>query len=293
MDKEVLKSIDEDTRKAIIFVIKQYYKSYLKIVTFDEMFIYAYLEILEKQKQSKKQLDFYRIESTAHCAINRLVNQEIRKSKRCLSIEANIETNNEKSENTIEYLLKDETEPGQIIIACELEEQIKRFIINNYTKSEQEIIFAYIQSDKKIKNLSQRLKLKEKKIKELITNFLNSLNKYLLEIGQIKEQIKIQVGINYACRKYINKNKDRLADKKRRLKKKGIFIYNDDKLIYKLCREYPNKQELIKALAIDENFFEKVITRSIGCAKLFLYQIQKLRKLFFQKYNLNTLLEPI
>lgn len=86
------------------------------------------------------------------------------------------------------------------------------------------------------------------------------------------------------------------SEKRKAIKKEALKqnkqIYFDDLLIYKLMRENPNNN-YANFLQISPDYLKKILNRSSWVFKLKSYQIQSLRKQFFNNYSLESLLSGV
>lgn len=86
------------------------------------------------------------------------------------------------------------------------------------------------------------------------------------------------------------------SEKRKAIKKEALKqnkqIYFDDLLIYKLMRENSNN-DYAYFLQISPDYLKKILNRSSWVFKLKSYQVQSLRKQFFNNYSLESLLSGV
>ena len=86
------------------------------------------------------------------------------------------------------------------------------------------------------------------------------------------------------------------SEKRKAIKKEALKqnkkIYFDDLLIYKLMRENP-QNDYAKFLGVSSDYMKKILNRSSWVFKLKSFQVQLLRKEFFNNYSLEDLLTGV
>lgn len=158
-------------------------------------------------------------------------------------------------------------------------------LLKSFDLQNQKILRDYIFNGLNMKEIYQRYKLNKIKLCSLVRDFRSRLIDILDNKG-ISLKNNLQDSDEFTK---ILQAKQRLKDKQNGV---NSFDSPNNYKIYDLLRDMPSLTEIANCLNIDEKRLKKILNSYHGSntgAKLYLYQIQKLRLKYFQNYSLQQL----
>lgn len=156
-------------------------------------------------------------------------------------------------------------------------------LLNTYKNLEYEILLDYIIKKINLNDIRKKYSIGINKIKNIIREFRCKFSKILNENGY---------NINYMPSEDLCVPINQKIKNLRKRKNNNCSIENriGEFYIYKLLREIPIS-EISNCLNVPEKEINDILLHLVGCKKLYLYQIQKLRVCFFPDYSLEKLCE--
>lgn len=237
----------------------------------------AYLKILEKNKT--KDLTFEEMNTIAKNAISNFYQKEFNKIKNNDKFSTFTECNEEKNVN----IIKDESFDNKLKYET-LKECFIEFLKNsNYNKN-----FIIDKLLKNIKSciLAKRYKIQTQKQTEIIYQFRQEFLNYLVKVGYFESvnNFKIEKHSEHA------KNVSLYVKKKMQGENFDYKQCKNDIKIYQLIRDdILNINKYAEAISIPASSLEKAIKHKEHAISLKLYQINILRKKYFNNYTLEEL----
>ncbi len=269
---------DEKLKACYVGFKKTQHFIHLNKTEIDDYIMQAYLKILEETKT--KDLSF---EDMVKIAFNGIINfyqKEIRRIKRNDNFAAFEEC---KEEDKIVNIIKDESFENQLKYEV-LKKCFIEFLKNsNYNKN---FIIDKLLKNIKPCTLAKRYKIQTQKQTEIIYQFRQEFLNYLVKVGYIESvnNFKIEKYSEYAKKHKICFNKKIYGEN---------FDYKqcrNDIKIYQLIRDdILNINKYAEAINIPTSSLEKIIKHKEHAISLKLYQINILRKNYFNNYTLEEL----
>ena len=153
--------------------------------------------------------------------------------------------------------------------------------LSNYSLREKEIIKSYVNGLTK-QDIMKKYNISFEDLGILIFRFRKKFKEVLLENGI--------VGFSFD-----NTNEEFLSyksyqDGERRKELRSSFVYGRDIKIIELVKQIPS-EKVCSSLKISFEDYDCIVNHKKGSSKFWLYQIQKIRKQFFNEYTLEELLE--
>jgi len=129
------------------------------------------------------------------------------------------------------------------------------------------------------------LKIQKVLLTNLVREFREKFNNLL-----IQSEYTQRIYFNNATDEFNIQERTKLNQKKKQAFKNGVLLFQkNDYLIYKLLRKENNLTNFADVLSITEDTLKDIIFHTKKTTKLKLYQIQQLRKQFFNNYSLTEL----
>ncbi len=252
-----------------------------------ELLLIGYIALLEyKQTFNLESVDVSNTSLTNY--ICKAFNKEIKKivktrENKTVSISANVFGDDNQE---LESLLPDspcyfDSYDYEFLNRC-IQETLKEYvpndqILNNY----------FFKNEDNLKVFCKNNNISLTKLKELVRDFRKNFSDLLIFCGYenvltfLKETDEFERTLNH-------KNEDA----RNKAKKQGLTLFNvNDFKIYKLMRENANFQEYANCLNVPIEKIDNIIQHKRNAGKLLLYQVQALRKKFFNNYTLAELVE--
>ena len=160
-------------------------------------------------------------------------------------------------------------------------------LLYSYSKQERKILTNYFfENDYSSPTMFCRtLKIQKVLLTNLVREFREKFNNLL-----IQSEYTQRIYFNNATDEFNIQERTKLNQKKKQAFKNGVLLFQkNDYLIYKLLRKENNLTNFADVLSITEDTLKDIIFHTKKTTKLKLYQIQQLRKQFFNNYSLTEL----
>lgn len=289
--EESIENIPICLRKVIYFALKDY-KKFHKRTYYDGDYIAAYMGILDciKKDDLLKFYDFDKKENIESIDIFRKLikyaKYGLQKFSYSIYFDNNIISKREpfslnreiidESEDDLSYFYS--KNDNDICISTEFFSYYNKLLLK-YGKNGF-ILRDYFNACSKM-DIIKKYNISYDFLKQLVINFRKNFNKLLLKYGYLDKSIDVTDDFeDYEYYKNFTRRKE--------LKKVGVE--GRDFKIYKLLKNI-SIEELSIFLDIDINSLNNILNHRYGSTKLWLYQIQKLRKKYFSTYSFEELLE--
>lgn len=240
----------------------------------------CYIKYLEECKNKKLTIDD--IFKFSKYQINKYINNKNKFNKIESIPDDKFKDDNNKISSAI---LKDDSSNLEDIINYDCLKNLLIIFLKQYDKKDRLLIIDYIFYGKRTTFLYSKYKVNGVYVSNLIFNFRQDFYKYLKKIKYFDENVKFT--INKRTQRTIN---DSFSKNKNKQEKLGCFDYSlctNDYNVYKLIRQdityYAN------LLNIDVAYLTKVVHHK-GMNKLYLYQINYLRRKCFNNYTFEELI---
>lgn len=158
-------------------------------------------------------------------------------------------------------------------------------VLNLYNKETQKVLRFYFFEDNNRVATCKKFKISNQQLGKYVRDFREKFASKLIYYGYMD----VLAYINEEVDEFVLDKYHKNAYERLKAKKQGITLYNvNDYQIFKLMRN-GNISEYASFLKWDENDLNATLSHAQRSKKLFLYQIQALRKQFFPSYSFNDL----
>ena len=294
-NREIFKSeiFFERCRQATAFIYKKFFRNYNKwrndLINTGIAYIYQNEDKLLKFKDINTFEFFKEICRIAHAGIRQYIYSEKKQSfidfSDCLNTQKDLNSNNKMSEDFFCFMENRD---------FKVEDNLNFEILINYLKEFLETIEIKKQMFIKdficgysIYEISKKYKMACRWVSETIFDFQNAFGEFLLDVGYFENRNVIDFS------KKIKARRVRTFEKQEALKNGKFVLYDNDMMIYEILRGEKDLARFADVLKISEEKLKKIIFHSQPNIKLFLFDVQKLRKQFFKNYSFEFLVGDV